>query len=52
MRAHDQRRARLNCIRTVLDAIDYPGKNPAVIGRPDAKIVGLGPEFLAQTERG
>lgn len=52
VRAHDQRRARLNCIRTVLDAIDYPGKNPAVIGRPDAKIVGLGPEFLAQTERG
>ena len=45
--ANDQRRARLEAIRSVLCAIDYEGKDAAAIGKPDANIVGAGPKFFA-----
>ena len=45
--ANDQRRARLEAIRCVLCAIDFEGKDAATIGKPDANIVGAGPEFFA-----
>ena len=45
--ANDQRRARLEAIRSVLCAIDYEGKDAAAIGNPDANIVGAGPKFFA-----
>ena len=45
--ANDQRRARLECIRVVLNAIDYAGKDKKLTSAADPKIVGSGPEFLA-----
>jgi polyphosphate kinase len=45
--ANDQRRARLEAIRAVLDAVDYEGKNAKAVGKPDTNIVGAGPKFFA-----
>ena len=47
VRANDQRRARLETIRTVLSALDYKGKDRKLVGKPDPLIVGSGPEFFA-----
>jgi polyphosphate kinase 2 len=47
VRANDQRRARLETIRSVLTAIDYEGKDPAAIGAIDPLIVGAGLEFFS-----
>jgi polyphosphate kinase len=47
VRANDQRRARLESIRTVLNALDYQGKDRNAVGKPDSLIVGSGPAFLA-----
>ena len=46
VRANDQRRARLECIRLVLDRLDYPQKDKALARGPDPKIVGCGAEFF------
>jgi polyphosphate kinase 2 len=46
IRANDQRRARLETIRLVLDSIDYEDKDEAVIGEIDTQIVGSGPQFF------
>jgi polyphosphate kinase len=46
VRANDQRRARLEVLRVILSASDYAGKDAKVIGTPDPKIVGAGPEFF------
>ncbi len=40
VRSDDKRRARLNVIRTVLQALDYTHKNKAAIGALDNKICG------------
>ena len=48
VRANDQRRARLETIRVVLNAIDYEGKDEKTVGAPDPRIAGSGPEFLAR----
>ncbi len=45
IRADDKRRARIAAIQTVLNAVDYPGKDSAAIGTADAKICG-GPDIL------
>ncbi len=45
--SNDQRRARLECMRVVLSAIDYEGKDKDAIGAIDTKIVGVGPAFTA-----
>ncbi|MGE3711483.1 MAG: polyphosphate kinase 2 [Hyphomicrobiaceae bacterium] len=47
--ANDQKRARLELIRHVLCQIDYEGKDAGVVGHPDPKIVGGGPEFFYGT---
>ncbi|MGE0765763.1 MAG: polyphosphate kinase 2 [Hyphomicrobiaceae bacterium] len=44
--ANDQRRARLEAIRLVLNAIDYEEKDAAAIGETDSLIVGSGPDFF------
>ncbi|WP_170480226.1 polyphosphate kinase 2 [Ruegeria arenilitoris] len=44
VRSDDKKRARLAAIRTVLQALDYDEKDPAVVGSPDPKICG-GPEI-------
>jgi polyphosphate kinase 2 len=46
IRANDQRRARLEAIRTVLSEMGYAGKDESVVGKPDPLIVGEGPEFF------
>jgi polyphosphate kinase len=46
IRANDQRRARLAAIRVVLSEMSYAGKDESVVGKPDPKIVGEGPEFF------
>jgi polyphosphate kinase 2 (PPK2 family) len=42
---NDKRRARLNMIRHILDALDYDGKDGKVIGEVDRKVIG-GPSIL------
>jgi polyphosphate kinase len=46
IRANDKRRTRLEAIRCVLSAMDYDGKDKKVVGVPDHKIVGSGPDFF------
>jgi len=46
IRANDQRRARIEAIRTVLAEVSYEGKDESVVGKPDPLIVGDGPEFF------
>ncbi len=46
IRANDKRRTRLEALRVVLSTLDYAGKDSAVVGAPDAKIVGSGPKFF------
>lgn len=41
--ANDQRRARLESIKTILTSIDYDGKDSGAIGTIDEKIVSNGP---------
>lgn len=48
VRANDQRRARLECIRAVLVSIDYEGRDLKAIGNPDPQIIGSGPAFFSQ----
>jgi hypothetical protein len=45
-----QKRGRLEATRFVLDQIDYPEKDPAVVGRPDPLIVG--PPFVVSPDVG
>ncbi len=44
--ANDQKRARLNAIRVVLDAFDYDGKDAANIGEIDKDLVWTGQDYL------
>ena len=43
----DKLRARIAAIQTVLNAMDFPGKDPQMIGEVDARICG-GPELIAR----
>lgn len=45
IRSDDKRRARIAAIQTVLNAVDYAGKDEEAIGKIDPKIAG-GPEML------
>ena len=45
--ANDQRRARLQAMRIVLTALDYPGKDKAAIGEPDPLLVCRGRDTLS-----
>ena len=47
VRSNDQRRARLETIRSVLSAVDYEGKDKQAIGSIDPLIVGAGPGFFS-----
>lgn len=49
--ANDQKRARLECIKTVLNAFDYAGKDPSNIGAIDGRIVATAGDFLARVDR-
>ncbi len=47
--SNDQRRARLECIKVVLHAFDYEGKNADNIGPTDPKLVTTGLDFLERS---
>lgn len=49
VRANDQRRARLESIRLVLNAVDYDKKDSSIAHAPDPKIVGSSDELLYGT---
>jgi hypothetical protein len=40
VKSNDKKRARLNCMRSFLSSVDYPGKDWSVIGEVDPLIVG------------
>ncbi len=40
VKSNDKKRARIECMRHFLQSIDYPGKDEAVVGSPDPRIVG------------
>jgi polyphosphate kinase 2 len=42
--ADDKKRARLEVIRKILSSVDYKGRDDAVVGTPDPKVVG-GPDI-------
>jgi polyphosphate kinase 2 len=44
--ANDKRRARIAVMRRLLRSVPYAGRDPAVIGIEDPKIIGDGPSFL------
>ena len=46
VKSNDKKRARLNCMRHFLSTIDYPNKDPAVVGTPDPLIVGRATQVL------
>ena len=47
IRSDDKRRARIAAMQTVLNRIDYAGKDWAAVGTPDPQITG-GPEMLVR----
>ncbi len=46
VKSNDKKRARLNCMRHFLSSVDYPGKDPDVVGGPDPLIVGRAAQVL------
>lgn len=48
IRANDKRRSRINIIRSVLDQLEYRGKDEDKIGKIDRKIVLSAKEFLRE----
>ncbi len=40
VRSNDKKRGRLEAMRFVLNCLDYPDRDDAVVGRPDPNIVG------------
>ncbi|MBL9074122.1 polyphosphate kinase 2 [Tabrizicola sp.] len=46
VKSNDKKRARLNCMRHFLSTLDYPNKDPAVVGSPDPLIVGRAQQVL------
>ncbi|MBL9046895.1 MAG: polyphosphate kinase 2 [Tabrizicola sp.] len=47
VKSNDKKRARLNCMRHFLSTLDYPNRNPEVVGTPDPLIVGRAAQILA-----
>jgi polyphosphate kinase 2 len=48
--ANDQKRARLECIKAVLNAFDYEGKDAGNIKAVDTRLVASASEYLARDE--
>jgi len=46
VRSNDKRRARIAVMRRLLRSVPYEGRDMAVIGEEDPKIIGDGPKFL------
>lgn len=50
VKSKDKKRARLNCMKHFLASLDYPGKDPEVVGMPDPLIVGRARHVMRHTE--
>lgn len=50
IRSNDKKRARINCMRHFLSALDYPDKNPKVALPPDNKIVGHASQLVDHSD--
>ncbi|WP_334194790.1 polyphosphate kinase 2 [Pararhodobacter sp.] len=50
VKSKDKKRARLNCMKHFLASLDYPGKDPEVVGQPDPLIVGHARHVMKHTE--
>ncbi|MDI6105263.1 polyphosphate kinase 2 [Actinoplanes sp. NEAU-A12] len=50
VRSNDKRRARLNTIKVILNAIDYKGRDPGLDFTPDARIVVPGADEMTLME--
>lgn len=46
VRYNDKRRGRIEVLAHILRSMDYQGKSSKVIGKPDPKIIGSGPDML------
>jgi polyphosphate kinase 2 len=46
IRSDDKKRARINAMLAVLNALPYPDKDPAVVTPPDPLLVGLAPDMF------
>ncbi|GLQ20022.1 polyphosphate kinase 2 [Algimonas porphyrae] len=51
IKSDDKKRARLNCMMHVLNRLDYPGKDPSVVGDPDPLIVGSSAQVIQGSHR-
>ena len=51
VRSNDKKRGRIAALRWVLSQLDYPAKDPEVVGIPDPLIVGPPSEVYEQSER-
>ncbi len=51
VRSNDKKRGRVEAMRWVLAALDYPGKDAAIVGTPDSSIVGP-PEVVYEFDEG
>ncbi|MGB5872030.1 MAG: polyphosphate kinase 2 [Albidovulum sp.] len=50
VKSNDKKRARLNAMRHFLSTIDYPDKDEAVVGQPDALIVGHAAQVIHNSD--
>ncbi len=51
VRYNDKRRGRIEVLRHVLINMDYEGKSEEIIGQPNDKIIGQGPDFIAKSNK-
>ena len=50
IKSNDKKRARLNCMRHFLSTLDYPEKDPEIVGLPDPLIVGQAHHVIHRSE--
>ncbi|MEM7505890.1 MAG: polyphosphate kinase 2 [Pseudomonadota bacterium] len=50
IKSDDKKRARLGCLRHFLASLNYPGKDPEVVGAPDPLIVGGAGHLIHRSE--
>ncbi len=51
IKSDDKKRARINCMRYFLNALDYPDKDTSLIGDPDPLIVGTAAQVYERDEQ-
>lgn len=51
IKSNDKKRARIETLRFVLSALDYPDKDDSVVGQPDPLLVGPASEVYETEER-